>query len=351
MFLLLSACTGDASQNTVVRERASANYAYGKINQILVISDSTLWAEAPGDTFYYYFSAPYILLPQPEPVFDIIHLTMEQLSKQTVRKEFRTIIFLADLNDENSPTARLVRSDLGPEKMQEAQSGKGYTVVIGQDKWARSQLLFYVAGFGEKNLMDNIVQNFPAIARRINEKDEEVVKATAFQAGESAELEAEVKANFSLDLKVPADFKKVKYYTNTQTLWLRRDVREVVANILIHKEPYTSKSQLTKEGIKAIRNNIGQHVSTRQPNTYMRINDVDLPLFVENKTINNAYTVQARGIWDIVNDFTGGPFVSNLMLNPKTNELILIDGFIYAPGKDKRNYMQELEFILSTAHF
>ena len=31
------------------------------------------------------------------------------------------------------------------------------------------------------------------------------------------------------------------------------------------------------------------------------------------------------------------------------NEIILIDGFIHAPGEDKRNYMMYLEHIMSTA--
>mgnify|MGYP001336676029 CR=1 FL=1 len=349
--LLLISCSSDTSPGTVVREKPSINYAHGKINQVLIISDSSVWKGLPGDTFFYYFTAPYILLPQPEPIFDINHLTMEELAKQSVKKEFRTIIFLADLNNLNSPTTRQVLADIGPEKMAEAKKDQGYTVIVGHDKWARSQLLFYVAGFGEKKLVENIVKNFPAIARRINEKDNEIVKATAYQAGENADLEAEVKTLYNLNLKVPGDFKKVKYYTNTQTLWMRRDAREVVANILIHKIPYTNKSQLTKEGIKEIRNSIGKHITTRQPNSFMRINDVDLPLFVENTTLNNVYTVQAKGIWDIENDFMGGPFVSNLMLNPKTNELVLVDGFIYAPSKDKRNYMQELEFIIASAQF
>ncbi len=349
--LLLSSCTGETTSGGVVREKPSINYAHGRINQILVISDNNIWEDAPGDTFYYYFNAPYILLPQPEPVFDISHLTLEELEKQSIRKEFRTLVFLANLNDASSPTTKLVLADIGSEKLAEIEKNKGYAVIVGQDKWARSQLLLYICGFGEKKLAEGIASNFVAIARRIKEKDDEVIKATAYQAGENTDLEAEVKAIFNIDMKVPGDFKKVKYYTNTHTLWLRRDTREVVANILIHKLPYKDKSQLSKEGIKEIRNTIGRHISTPQPDTYMRINDEDLPLFIENITLNGAYTVQAKGIWDIKNDFMGGPFVSNLMLNSKTNELVMVDGFVYAPGKNKRNYIQELEYILSTARF
>lgn len=352
--LLIASCASESERPSVATPTPTGEkaLAHGRVNQILVIADSTLWKGAVGDSFFYYFSAPYILLPQPEPIFDVTHMTPKQLAAQPLKKEFRTIILLADLNDENSTTSRMVRSDLGPEKLAELQQkGKGYNVTTGQDKWALKQQLYYVNGLGEDKLTDCIAANFPAIARKISERDQEIVKSTAYQGGQDSKLEGDIFAKYNLKLKVPKGFVQAKYDGRSNTTWLRSDQREIVANIIVHKLPYKDKSQLTKEGIKKIRNSVTGIVSTEQPNTYMRINDEDLPLFVEKKTLNDVYTVQAKGIWDIVNDFMGGPFVSNLMLNTKTNELVLVDGFVFAPGKDKRNYMQELEYVISTASF
>jgi hypothetical protein len=348
---LLVFFAGCKSETGTVIQQPKVQYAHGKINQILVIADEDLWRSPVGDTFFYYFNAPYLILPQPEPMFDLQHLTPEELVKQPVKKEFRTILFLADLKDESSLAAQFVRKDLGLAKIDEIQRGKGSNTTVGQDKWAKNQLLFYVSGFGEEKLIDNIAKNFPPIARRINETDSEVIKATAFQAGENGNLVAEVKTTLDVDIKVPGDFKKAKFDGKSNTLWLRRDDREIIANILIHKRPYTSKKQLTKEGIKAIRDEVGRIVTSTQPNSYMRINDVDLPMFSETKTINSRYAVQARGIWEMENDFKGGPFISNLLLEPDKGELLFVDGFILAPGKDKRNYMQEMEMIISSASF
>ncbi|MFQ5446997.1 MAG: DUF4837 family protein [Saprospiraceae bacterium] len=347
LLLFFYACSSD----TAPRKAATTNYAHGRVNQILVIADSGLWEGPTGDTFYYYFGGPYLLLPQPEPIFNIKHLTPEQLTKRSAQKEFRTILFLADVQDNNSSTAALVRRDVGGKKIAESRKEQGYNTIVGKDKWAKGQLLFYVFGNGEEKLMENIAKNFPPIARRINEADKEIVKATTYQAGENADLEADVKLTFGIDLKVPGDFRKAIHNTSTNTMWLRRDVREVNANILIHKRPYTNEKQLTKEGLKTIRNEVSKIITSNQPNSFMKINDVDLPMFVENKMVNNRYTVQARGIWEMENDFKAGPFLSYLMLNPDDGYLVLVDAFIFAPGKDKRNYMQELELILDSASF
>ena len=72
-------------------------------------------------------------------------------------------------------------------------------------------------------------------------------------------------------------------------------------------------------------------------------------MFVEKKTVNGLYTLQARGIWEMVKDFKGGAFISNLMVDNTKGELIFVDGFLYAPSLNKkRNYMQELELVIST---
>ena len=54
---------------------------------------------------------------------------------------------------------------------------------------------------------------------------------------------------------------------------------------------------------------------------------------------------------EIEYDYMGGPFLSYLLHNPETNQLLFLDGFVYAPGKKKRNYMLFLEQILKTISF
>lgn len=324
---------------------------YGRPNQIFVVADSSLWNGAVGDSFFYYFAAPYILLPQPEPIFDIQHMTPEELAKTPAKKQFKCFIFLADMDNENSITAQQVRHDVGATKIEEARIDKGFTTIVAQNKWALNQQLFYFVGFGEEKLIENISKNFPPVARRINERDAKMVEANAYQTGINNALQDDIAASFGFDMKIPGSFKKILHNTSTNTVWLRSDDRDVVANILIHHRKYTSEDQLTYEGIKNIRNEVGKIISSQQPDTYMQINDVDLPMFVEKKTMNGFYTVQARGIWEMVNDFKGGAFVSNLMLDQDRGELIFVDGFLFAPGvAEKRNHMQELEFILTSAH-
>ena len=346
--VILSACTADKKERPL-KTGGIETYAFGRVNQILVVSDSALWNGPVGDTFYYYFAGPYILTPQPEAIFDITHFTPQAFVKRGSRKEFRMILLVADMNDPDEATARMIRNDLGDRKLEQIKRDKGCSVVVGRDKWARNQTIFYVVGYGEEKLAECIASHFPVVAKRINDEDKEIIEATVYQADQNYKLNADIRGQFGLEIRIPGDFKKAKNNTNLDAIWLRRDVRDAHIGLIIHKRPYTSKKQLTKEGMKTIINELGTLISSWIVDSKMQVDDVNLPLLLETTTFDNKYTVVGRGIWEMDNDFKGGPFVCYEVLDEKNGQLYVLYGYVFAPGKDKRNYLQEVEHIIKTA--
>ncbi len=349
LLLLFSACTEESTPAVL----QSLPVAYGKINQVVVVADEEVWESAVGDSLDYHLAGPFLLLPRPEPVFDLIHYTPEELEKDPVRKQMRNYVFVADLSDEDSPTTRMVISQLGPERIRKIREGKGYGIAAWEgDKWAKGQLFVYLYGLGPDKLIRNIQENSDAVIRRIKKHERPRIEATAYQAGEHEELITEIQDKFGIYLRVPKDYFKAVYDPDNHFMWIRKETKELSSNILIHKRPYTSTDQFSKEGLKRIRDELGRkYISTRIENTYMRIDDVHLPLIVTPRRVNNVPALEARGIWEIVNDYMAGPFISLLMVNPKTNEIIFLDGFIWAPGEDHRDYVEQLEAILNTVKF
>ena len=47
----------------------------------------------------------------------------------------------------------------------------------------------------------------------------------------------------------------------------------------------------------------------------------------------------------------GGPFVSITTLDTKNSRMITIDGYVFAPEFDKREYLREVEAIIKSAKF
>ncbi len=58
------------------------------------------------------------------------------------------------------------------------------------------------------------------------------------------------------------------------------------------------------------------------------------------------YAVLMKGLWTVVNDFMGGPFVLNVVLDQKNERVVYMMGYVYAPEGKKRNMMRQVESII-----
>lgn len=314
-----------------------------------VVADTSLIGSPLGDTLDYYFAGAYPILPQPEPIFDLRYYTPYNLQGEPVLREFRTYLILVDLENEDSPTTEMVVKDLGVEKLRKDNLEEGYGTTVGRDKWAKGQLLIYMYAYGEDALVENIRRNFTAIMQRIYQAEKEKIDATAYFKGENRAVMDEIDEKIGVRIRIPATYKTA--IVNEDVIWLRDEREKSSSNIMIRRFPYLNQEQLSRKGIKSVRDSLGQYVSSTAPDTYMKINDLDLPMYVNPTQVNGTYALEAKGIWDLKNDFMGGPFVSYLLYNPDSKDLVFVDGFVHAPGTKKRELMQELEYVLNTIKY
>lgn len=321
--------------------------AFGKIRELTVIMDNDLWKGQVGDTLDYYYAGPYLLLPQPEPILDIRHFTARELLEDPLRKELRLMLFVCDLSDEQSLTTQMVSKDLGEEKIRRARETPGFRITVGRNKWAKDQTILYLFGFSEEELVANVKKSMSVIMDKIEEVDTEKLDATVYLDGENTKLTQLIRDRYKFNIRIPGEYVQALY--DESVLWMRRETTDYSSSILVSSIPYTDPSQLTKQGLKEIRDSIGRkYISSELPDTYMKVNDIDLPFLADATSVSGKYALEGRGIWEIENDYMGGPFLSLLIHQPERNQLIFLDGFLYAPGKDKRNNMLYLEHIFST---
>jgi hypothetical protein len=76
-----------------------------------------------------------------------------------------------------------------------------------------------------------------------------------------------------------------------------------------------------------------------------------VPLLFNTFKMNGNYAAELRGQWKLENDFMGGPFVNLSILDVLQNRVVTLDGFVYAPSKDKRNFLRQVEAMLHSIKF
>ncbi len=104
---------------------------------------------------------------------------------------------------------------------------------------------------------------------------------------------------------------------------------------MIYTLPYTSDSTFTRQYLLQKRDSILKvNVPGPTKGSYMATELRAEPLFQITKH-NGNYAADIRGLWRVENDFMGGPFIMLAELDAYRQRVVVVDGYVYAPSKNK----------------
>jgi hypothetical protein len=339
--LLSTSCTPEQRKRMEVTPTA-----YGSIDQLYLVCDEYFWEESEvGDTFRMHFEALYPVLPQPEPILDVRHIPSQDFNK--VLKTHRAIIIMADLSDEDDPSTILVRQALGDTKIRRAREDERYRMAVHRDRWAKGQTVIYWFAPNRQSLFETVARDYKRALDIIREADSEKLLKQVYFPGETEEVNERILADYNFELSIPKGFKIA--HRDSVAMWLRKETNKVSTNIFMYCLENPEPNTLSPDSLKAIRNRLTKdYFSTWVEDSYMQIDDKNLPVYYQEIQFGLRKALQARGIWYMENDFMGGPFVTYFIPDPDNNRIVILDGFVHAPGQKKRPEMRKLDTVFST---
>ena len=129
-------------------------------------------------------------------------------------------------------------------------------------------------------------------------------------------------------------------------IWISDDKQYTTQGVFVYKYPASDKENFTEQNIIAHRNQfLKENVPGMFDNTYMITNEVATPE-VKFIRFRGRQFAETRGLWEVYGDYMGGPFVSHSFYSRDGKDIIVLDGFVYAPKYDKRQYLRQVEAIL-----
>lgn len=339
-FAILQSCANDVTTNS-----ESIPPAFGKVNEVTVLCDQSMWEGPVGDSLDFLYTAAFPITPTPEPMLDLRHFNYDQITQSIVFKHYRNYIILANLGDRESKMTKMVIQDIGEEKYRKALKDPSFNSIVGKNKWARGQILIYLFAPTESQLIDAARQKLPDIVQRVYAHDFEQIFANTFSAGENVVAQNTLKEITGFNGKVPSEFVVAKKSIKEQLIWLRKDDRESIQNVIVKSIPYTSDKQFEKAEMISLIEDFGKkHIDE----DILLVNDRDLPTYEFVKNLDGKYTKEIRGIWETEKSFMGGPYIAYLTKDANSDNLIFSFAFIYAPGSPKRNLVQRMEVIMNS---
>lgn len=322
--------------------------AFGKANKLSVVADSSWWSQGLGDSVDFRFGAPFLLLPAPEPLYDLTHLSWKDLEAMPLRRELRTYLLISHAGLQGTALDDFMRKDLGDSLL---AGGKPYTVKMVRDRWARGQLLIYLYGSDEQAVYRALADGSEEMIGKLRAHDLPMLRSQTYARKPHVELSALVKGHVGADFSIPGEY--LPGMEADSTLWLRMELEDASVGLLFRKVPYIGQDQFSTEGFRALHDRMTSVVSSAQPDpSRMLVDDRQLPLFRTVTTLGGQYALETRGVWRMEGDVMGGPFISYMIQTPDRRSIILATGFIYGPGLlHKREVMQQLEIILRGVRF
>ena len=297
--LLFSACGDDFSSRMQPKKTS-----FGPLNQMVVMAEPQVWSEMR-DTVYYMFAAPYPILPQPEPLFDLLHYTPADIADKPARRHLRTYLILVDGSDTTSRNYRMAKTDLKEVRAEGLE--QNMIVKVARDKWARNQLVVYVIGANINVLEKALARNHQKIIERVREFEKKPRGAQVYMNGRNKSLSRMVMDSLGVGIDFPKLAEAAR--VNSNIAWIRMETEKSSSSIVITSFPYEDAAQLSKDSMIQRRNAImKRHIRSGTPGSDMVVNDQDLPLTYRNIELNGYNTYEIRGVWEMTNDFMGGPF-------------------------------------------
>jgi hypothetical protein len=153
---------------------------------------------------------------------------------------------------------------------------------------------------------------------------------------------------FHITLQVPSGYAYVLHKSNF--MWLKKEIIGGNTSLLIYQVPLNT---IKKEGnlitsIIKMRDSIGKlYISGTESSTIMITEEAYAP-YLSKITLDDKETYETKGTWELNNDFMSGPFINYAIVDKEYNRILVLEGFCYAPSKEKRDLMHELESIIKS---
>ena len=311
--IIFSSCDND----TVIRKKIS-----GRPGDLVIVIPQETWDGQVGEAMKKVLMQSQIGLPQKEPIFSIIDVP--PIAFKEIFQSNRNIIYTRI-----SPTLDSSR------------------VEFKADVWAWPQSVVNIFARNSNEFIELFNKNSDRIVGYLLRSERERLQRNNVSFPEKGLVNL-FKNKFNIEMDVPTGYKLAKEMDNF--LWIRYDTPEITQSIVAYTFPYMSDSTFTINYILSTRDSVVKDIEGSLKGSYMITDHFSGPLFQKFRFKDN-YATETRGLWKMENDFMGGPFINLAVLDEANNRVVVIDGFVYAPTKDKRNFLRQVEAIAYSLRF
>lgn len=293
--------------------------------ELLVVADKSMWNTASGKALFGLLEKDMPSMPQKEPYFS------------TSRCDH------ADFTSMLKPTRNILIVDINAKKY------KHTDIAFSKNRWAKPQSVAKIVAPTQDSLLSLIETRGQEILDYFVQAELDREKDFLYKQS-NAQLESMVYEMYNIQIKVPTEITQYKKDPAVNALWLSSGANDTRTDLIIYSYPYTDKAQLSLDSLMAKRDTVcrrlipgpidGSYMGTETKYDFPMRRDI-------NK--NGKYCAQITGLWRVFGkSMMGGPYISHTSIDQLHQQIVTVEGFVYAPQKNKRNLIRKMEAVLQT---
>lgn len=300
----------------------------GQLYEVLLVGDTAGMVRSA-------LSADVEGLPQPEPSFDVSEVSAEAFGN-TLR--YTRNIVIVDINAE-AYTRPSIRSE--------------------RNVWAQPQTVVHIgapSAMALRNSIDSVGRRLRFLLNRSEMKKQ----LSILRHERNVKAEKLARKMFGIALWIPADMIASKQ--GKDFLWLSNNSATMMQNIVVYRDwsPVNASDAKANPDVRTTGYGGSEARGFISARDYM----LGRNILGETDSMHMATVPESvltdgrgfyRGLWMMTGDAMGGPFVSRAFLLQQSGRQgnlvcrhIVVEGFVFAPGKTKRNAVRRLEAVLYT---
>ncbi len=292
----------------------------GPLNEVMVVADTDLLEGTAGDALKSYLSQRQLGLGVDEAKYTIRHLTPDLFKGAIMRS--RSVVY-----------------------MQLDTLSRAH---VKRDMYATPQHLVVIKGRNELELAQNVDQIMLQAVDSFRQSDLRVAQS---RFRRSLYTEPRLNSVFGINLTIPSIYRPAKF--TEDFAWIDRPIENGTMNLLVYAlnpGQFSNEDNFLEDLIR-MRDSVGRaHVpgpDAEGTQTHMQTEPIFRP-YVFGAELNGFKAAEMRGMWDINGYPMAGPFITYVINDTINKRNLVLEGFVFAPNKEKRDYLFELEAIIKT---
>jgi hypothetical protein len=296
----------------------------GSAFEVIVSGDKAIWNDSAGRALFNVLDDDVPGLPQSEPLFNISFVPTKDF--YGIWRPVRNII-IYEINDEIYT--------------------KG-SIHFEQDKWAKPQSIVRITAPNQEELIKVVNEKKDLYISYLEEAERKRARSY-YSRYANPEGAQKVRDMFGMQITLPASLNK--YKTGNNFIWISNGNIDARQDIIIYKYPYKSTTDFTMKSLLHKRDSVlMENIPGPSPGSYMTT-EYESDLRFKEMTYDEIYNAEIRGLWRVAGAMMGGPFVNRSFLDKEHRNIITIEAFVYAPARNKRNLMKQMEAVIYSLRY